>query len=62
MDEFDEGEAIRVVKQVNKLGDSIKGLILTKNIMLSDKNNKKFEDLWYEELHHIMHSNNEMNI
>lgn len=60
MDEFDEGEALRVVKQVNKLGDSIKGLILTKNIMLSENNTKKFEELSYEEMHQMMHINNEI--
>jgi short-subunit dehydrogenase len=60
MDEFDEVETLRVVKQVNKLGDVIRGLVLTKNIMLSEQNNKKFEELTYEELHQIMHNNNEM--
>jgi len=59
MDEFDEGEMLRVVKQVNKLGDIIRGVVFTKNIMLSEQNNKKFEELTYDEVHQIMH-NSEM--
>ena len=60
MDEFDEVETLRVVKQVNKLGDVIRGLVMTKNIMLSQQNNKRFEELTYEEIHQIMQNNNEM--
>lgn len=60
MEEFDEVETLRVVKQVNKLGDIIRGLVLTKNIMLSEQNNKKFEELTYEELHQIIHNNSEI--
>lgn len=60
MEEFDEGEILRVVKQVNKLGDIIRGAVYTKNIMLSEQNNKKFEDLSYEEVHQIIHNNGEI--
>ena len=59
MEEFDEGEILRVVKQVNKFGDIIRGVVFTKNIMLSEQT-KKFEELTYEIVHQIIHNNIEM--
>lgn len=60
MEEFDEAEALRVVKQLNKFGEVIKGLVITKNVMLNEQNSKKFEGLNFDEIHQIMHDNNEM--
>ena len=60
MDEFEEGEALRIVKQINKFGEVIRGLVITKNVMLNEQNSKKFEELNYDEIHQIMHDNNEM--
>lgn len=60
MDEFDEEEVLRIVKQLNKFGDAIKGIVITKNVMLNDQHSKKFEGLNYSEIHQIMHDNNEM--
>lgn len=60
MEEFDEVEALRIIKQLNKLGEVIRGVVLTKNVMLDEQNSKKFEGLNFEEIHQIMHDNNEM--
>ena len=60
MDEFEEGEALRITKHVNKLGDVIKGFVITKNVMFNEQNSKKFEDLNFDEIHKIMSVNNEM--
>lgn len=60
MEEFEEGEALRIVKQINKFGEVIRGLVITKNVMLNEQNSKKFEELNYDEIHQIMHDNNEM--
>ena len=60
MEEFDEGEVLRIVKQLNKFGEIIRGLVITKNVMLNEQNSKKFEGLNFDEIHTIMHDNNEM--
>lgn len=60
MEEFDEAETLRFVKQLNKLGEIIRGVVITKNVMLNEQNSKKFEGLNFEEIHQIMHDNNEM--
>lgn len=62
MEEFDEGEILRIVKQLNKFGEVIRGLVLTKNVMLNEDNSKKFEGLTYDEIHIIFHDNSEMMI
>lgn len=38
MEEFDEEETLRVLKAVVNFGDSIRGFINTKNIMLNEQN------------------------
>lgn len=60
MESFEETEALRIIKQINKFGELIKGLVITKNVMLNEQNSKKFEDLSYDEIHQIMYDNNEM--
>ena len=60
MEEFDEGEILRIVKQLNKFGEIIRGLVITKNVMLNEQNSKKFEGLNYDEIHTILHDNTEM--
>jgi len=62
MEEFDEGEILRIVKQLNKFGEVIRGLVITKNVMLNEQNSKKFEGLNYDEIHIMVHDNNEMMI
>lgn len=60
MEDFDEGEILRIVKQLNKFGEIIRGLVITKNVMLNEQNSKKFEGLNYDEIHTIIHDNSEM--
>lgn len=60
MEEFDEGEILRIVKQLNKFGEIIRGLVIAKNVMLNEQNSKKFEGLNYDEIHTIIHDNSEM--
>jgi NADP-dependent 3-hydroxy acid dehydrogenase YdfG len=60
MEDFDEAECLKVIKQLNKMGEIIRGLVVTKNVMLNEQNSKKFEGLNFDEIHQIMHDNNEM--
>ena len=60
MEEFDEVEILRIVKQLNKFGEIIRGLVITKNVSLNVENSIKFEGLGYTEVHTLIHSNIEM--
>lgn len=60
MDDFDETEVLRIVKQLNKFGEVIRGLVITKNVMLHEQSSKNFEGLSFDEIHQIMHDNSEM--
>jgi len=60
MEDFEESEALRIIKQINKFGEVIRGLVITKNVMLNEQNSKRFEDMSYDEIHQIMYDNNEM--